>query len=102
MTAPCKTHHTNWKGGEIRLNDDGSIDEIVLPRCYVHLEQMCTGGWWLGLYVGDSFLNVVLTTRACKAAIKCTAESDDGKVSEGFTPSRTKPAAPRSERSARC
>lgn len=39
---------------EVRLNDDGTIDEVVLRdafgRCWAHLEQMDKAHWFLGLY----------------------------------------------------
>lgn len=36
----------------IGLNDDGSLDEIVLTGM-AHLEQMSSGSWYLGLYRPD-------------------------------------------------
>lgn len=44
---------------EIRRNDDGSIDEVLLfvgERCVFHLEQMSKRSWYFGLYPqpGDS------------------------------------------------
>ena len=37
-------------GVEVRLNDDGTIDEIVTSRpCTFHLEQMDDGQYWIGL-----------------------------------------------------
>lgn len=39
---------------EIRINEDGTLDEIVAKQCVVHLEQMDDKHWWLGIYDGDS------------------------------------------------
>jgi len=43
--------HTDvMEGVEVRLNDDGSIDEIVTRRpSTFHLEQMDDGRYWIGL-----------------------------------------------------
>lgn len=38
---------------EIRLNEDGTIDEILLyinGECVMHLEQMDDSYFWMGLY----------------------------------------------------
>ena len=37
------------KKWEIRLNIDGSLDEVVADSCSVHLEQMADNEWWLGV-----------------------------------------------------
>ena len=35
---------------EIRLNDDESLDEVVVHEpLFVHLEQMSDDSWWLGI-----------------------------------------------------
>ena len=47
---------------EIRLNDDGTLDEIV-GNGFFRLEQMDNGRWWLGLYGDNSSVCVVLTAR---------------------------------------
>lgn len=42
-----------WKDyGEVRLNHDGTIDEIVVQNCDVHIEQMDDGHWWIGISAG--------------------------------------------------
>lgn len=42
-----------WKKyGEVRLNPDQTIDEIVINNCDFHLEQMDNGSWWIGIYTG--------------------------------------------------
>lgn len=45
-----------WTKGppvEIRPNDDGSIDEIVLRGAWVHIEQMSPDGWYMGVDDSD-------------------------------------------------
>lgn len=39
---------------EIRYNDNGTVDEIIVmsedrQHCYLHLEQMDEGYYWIGL-----------------------------------------------------
>lgn len=47
----AKTH----KDVEIRYNDDGTVDEIIVMdrdnprRCLLHLEQMDVDSYWIGL-----------------------------------------------------
>lgn len=43
--------HTDIEPGvEVRLNDDGTIDEIVTHQpVSMHLEQMDDGQYWIGL-----------------------------------------------------
>jgi hypothetical protein len=38
---------TKPKRVEIRLNKDGSLDEVCAPG--FHLEQMDTGHWWMAI-----------------------------------------------------
>lgn len=40
---------------EIRLNRDGTLDEVV-GFGFVHLEQMSAGHWWLGIDTADGRL----------------------------------------------
>jgi len=50
---------------EIRLNEDGSLDEVVAsnPKSY-HLEQMDTGAWWMCIDMADgTAIHVNLWTR---------------------------------------
>ena len=35
---------------EIRRNEDGTIDEIVVSGVDLHIEQMDKGYWWMGIY----------------------------------------------------
>jgi hypothetical protein len=46
--------HTDIEPGvEVRLNDDGTIDEIVTHQpVRFHLEQMDDGQYWIGLALG--------------------------------------------------
>lgn len=46
---------------EVRLNNDGSLDEVVGSGT-IHLEQMDSGHWWLGFGEGP-LLHVNLTAR---------------------------------------
>lgn len=39
-------------GIEVRLNDDGTLDEVVAVNATVHLEQMSGTSWYLGIYKG--------------------------------------------------
>lgn len=49
---------------EIRRNEDGSLDEIVAYDSFVHLEQMDTGHWWLGITLPDGkIIHTHLTSR---------------------------------------
>jgi hypothetical protein len=42
-----------WKDyGEVRLNHDGSVDEVVASNCDIHIEQMDDGHWWIGISAG--------------------------------------------------
>ena len=34
---------------EIRKNPDGSIDEVVAKNCTIHVEQMSSDGWYMGI-----------------------------------------------------
>ena len=75
-----------WKrNGEVRLNDDGTIDEIVLKNAHVHLEQMSNGHWWMGLTVNGIVMHVQLFNKN-DHQVKVTAETDDGIICEGFAP----------------
>lgn len=49
----------------VRLNGDGSLDEICARGCNFHLEQMDTGYWWMGIEdpVTGEFLHVNLQAR---------------------------------------
>ncbi len=54
----AKTH----KDVEIRYNDDGTVDEIIVMSgdrkaggvCLLHLEQMDDGYYWIGLASADT------------------------------------------------
>jgi hypothetical protein len=74
-----------WGTVEVRLNGDNTIDEIVADDVTnFHLEQMDDGLWWMGIMTrGGQRLLVNLHTRR-NAAIACNAESEDGRICEGF------------------
>lgn len=59
------------KPPEIRLNDDGTLDEVVAFGAFFHLEQMSGTGWWLCVEVGGQRVDVRLNSRA-----KITAHYD--------------------------
>jgi hypothetical protein len=42
---------------------DGKLDEIVATNATVHLEQMDTGSWYLGIEAGGKLVQVWLPTR---------------------------------------
>ncbi len=44
---------------EIRLNHDGTVDEVVAHKARVHLEQMDTGLWFLHVSVGKLTITVL-------------------------------------------
>lgn len=74
-----------WGSFEVRLNADKTIDEIFCSGVLnVHLEQMDSGCWWLGISRSDGqMLRVFLMTKH-NATISCNAASDDNVISEGF------------------
>jgi len=70
---------------EVRLNEDRTVDEIVMhaPLLF-HLEQMDDGHWWMRLTRSDGQdMDINLYTKR-GAAIACNVQSDDGKICEGF------------------
>lgn len=52
---------------EIRLNADGTLDEIVASNALFHLEQMDSNAWWLSVEAGGKRVDVWL--RAGKGRI---------------------------------
>lgn len=38
-----------WNKGEVRLNDDGTVDEVVAKNVGLHVEQMDNGHWWMSI-----------------------------------------------------
>lgn len=57
---------------EIRLNDDGTLDEVVCTGGNFHLEQMDTNHWWLCVGDGKREVHVWLHARG-----KITANYED-------------------------
>jgi hypothetical protein len=41
------------KASEIRLNDDGTVDEIVTPCRHFHIEQMNDSTYWVGITLAN-------------------------------------------------
>lgn len=51
--------HTDvCEGVEVRLNPDGTIDEVVADG--FHLEQMDSDRYWLNFRVGDDWQHIML------------------------------------------
>lgn len=62
---------------EIRLNDDGSLDEVVATApTHVHLEQMADDAWWLRIDMPDGRAVVVNLWTQKRAHIKALAETE--------------------------
>lgn len=54
---------------QIRRNEDGTVDEVVGPCQYVHLEQMSAGCW--SLIIDDLYLTLS-TSRRSRAPVGVT------------------------------
>ena len=53
LKSRSEWHGDSQNGIEIRHNPDGSVDEVCMyidGECVVHVEQMSTAHWWMGLY----------------------------------------------------
>lgn len=60
--------HTDTEPGvEVRLNSDGTIDEICVPAVGFHLEQMDDGQYYIGLIWRENGVersqNIMLTRK---------------------------------------
>lgn len=77
--------------GEVRLNPDRTIDEVVIKQPeMVHIEQMNDGLWWIGITVDDVLMHVNFHTKN-NMPITVNVQTDDGVISEGFDkPRKTK------------
>lgn len=83
-----------WKNhGEVRLNPDGSVDEICIKNCDVHLEQLGQESWWMGIGTGrrhgkfgnrKEMMHVNLFSKNLKAHVDVNCETEDGIISEGW------------------
>lgn len=62
---------------EVRLNPDGTIDEVVANHVHFHCEQMDTTNWWIGVDRGNEMLHLDFHS---KAKIRLTVRN------EGFIP----------------
>lgn len=49
---------------EVRLNPDGSLDEVVASNAFVHLEQMAGNAWWMSVRCGSQEIHVWFRSRA--------------------------------------
>lgn len=74
-----------WGKIEVRLNADESVDEIVASNVSLHLEQMDDGYWWMGISRPNGERMIVNLYTKHRAAIAVNAESEDGRISVGFT-----------------
>lgn len=78
-----------WKRhGEVRLYDDGNVDEIVLRNVQTfHLEQLGDDSFWIGLYLknGD-MMHVNIFSKNLRSLVTVNCETEDGKIKEGFRP----------------
>ena len=61
-------------GIEIRNHANGRLDEIVARKADVHLEQMDSGFWWMGLEVGGRRFHVNFVSAK---GIKVTIDEDE-------------------------
>lgn len=59
---------------EIRLNTDGSLDEVVSSNCHFHLEQMSDSHWWMEVETKEGSVHINLHSRG---KIKANVERDD-------------------------
>lgn len=51
-------HADTCEGVEVRLNDDGTIDEVVAAG--FHLEQMDDDRYWLNFRVGEDWQHIMI------------------------------------------
>jgi hypothetical protein len=61
-------------GIEIRNHAGGRLDEIVAHGVDIHLEQMDSGFWWMGLEVGGRRFHVNFVSAK---GIKVTIDEDE-------------------------
>ena len=60
---------------EIRLNDDGTLDEIVAKNATFHIEQMDGNCWWFSVSSSGKQVDVWLRARgAIKAHYEMSAD----------------------------
>lgn len=90
QATPKQERHRRNGPFEIRLNDDGTIDEVLLyigNQCVMHLEQMDDGYFWMGLYADAKTCHVNVGARKGDAFINAEwwdDEGDGGADSFGF------------------
>lgn len=60
----------------IRRNDDGTLDEVIVPNCHAHLEQMGDNHWWLGLDLSDG-THVAVNLWTGRALIRARVDIED-------------------------
>ena len=62
---------------EIRRNEDGTVDEIVVDNVNVHIEQMDRGYWWMGIYGSENDKRVLRLGFCSKKKIVLNIEGND-------------------------
>lgn len=71
-----------WNKGEVRLNSDGSVDEVVARNVDFHMEQMDVDSWWIGIS-GKQGRRLVINLYKKGKTVHCSVE-DDGFHSSGI------------------
>ena len=61
---------------EIRLNDDGTLDEIVGRDVSFHLEQTADTQWWMVLYEEGKTGGVHVRLTTARAKIEATVTDE--------------------------
>lgn len=70
-----------WNKGEVRLNPDETVDEVVAEGVGVHIEQMSDDHWWMSI-TGKQGRRMALNFCRKGSRIHLTIE-DDGYCSSG-------------------
>lgn len=84
---------TQWHGDktdgiEIRFNDDGSLDEVIVyvdGKCIVHLEQMSDVSWWVGLYAKGHTAHLDIGSKNYRSHVEVTPEAWDNTALKSIT-----------------
>ncbi len=69
---------------EIRNHANGRLDEIVARGANIHLEQMDSNYWWMGLEIADRYFHIRFSSAK---GIRVTVDED--------TPEGTRTLAPK-------
>lgn len=71
-------HGTKTNGIEIRRNDDGSVDEVLMyvdGRCVVHVEQMYDECFWMALYGSKHTAHVNFWSKNRRSHVEAKVEA---------------------------